>query len=416
MSAFFLLDASLVRFVARFGGGSFPPPLLGMFAIIAALAALEAAFGTPAAAAVEAAAAPAVEWIGRWLPLFYVPSLVTLPLALQALPSSLLAKVGAILCAGWMASLLFAACVTVAIRAMTATELQPAPPRHAGRGFTRAHSTSWAAAAAVAWVALQAAPVQHLPLVASAFLLASTVCGFLLGTSLPSRAQRLLHPLLVTAAVTNVAAALAGAARGGALGGYAHVLQAYLTKRAAAAGAGDFLMAFLHSVILSFGFRVFSQRSLMRRHCAEISGAVISSAVFSLLATAAAGAAAGLPPDLTLAIAPRSVTVALALPIAGQLGAAQWASVTATAVMFTGLLGANFAQPLLSALGFRDPIVRGLATAASAHGLGTAALAATEPQALPVAALAYAALGVASSLLISVPQFRAVVLALAGAA
>jgi hypothetical protein len=63
-----------------------------MFALIAALSATEAAMGTPAVDAAAAAAAPAVDWIGRWLPLFYVPSLVVLPLALQALPGALVAK------------------------------------------------------------------------------------------------------------------------------------------------------------------------------------------------------------------------------------------------------------------------------------------------------------------------------------
>ena len=42
-----------------------------------------------------------------------------------------------------------------------------------------------------------------------------------------------------------------------------------------------------------------------------------------------------------------------------------------------GLLGANFAQILLNAGKFTDPIARGLSTSGAAHGLGTAAMAAT---------------------------------------
>lgn len=78
-------------------------------------------------------------------------------------------------------------------------------------------------------------------------------------------------------------------------------------------------------------------------------------------------------PDLARALVPRSITVALALPIAAQLGAP--APIVAAGVCLTGLLGANFAQALLNRFGFSDPIARGLATAGSAHGLGTAALA-----------------------------------------
>ena len=47
-------------------------------------------------------------------------------------------------------------------------------------------------------------------------------------------------------------------------------------------------------------------------------------------------------PGLARALVPRSVTVALALPIAERLGAP--APVVAACVVLTGLLGANLAQ------------------------------------------------------------------------
>jgi hypothetical protein len=63
-----------------------------MFGLIAVLVLAEATRGTAAADRIAAAAAPGVNWIGRWLPLFYVPSLVMLPLALKALPGALVVK------------------------------------------------------------------------------------------------------------------------------------------------------------------------------------------------------------------------------------------------------------------------------------------------------------------------------------
>lgn len=53
-----------------------------MFGVIAALAALTQA-SRERAEAVVAFFVPALDWIQRWLPLFYVPSLIMLPLALQ---------------------------------------------------------------------------------------------------------------------------------------------------------------------------------------------------------------------------------------------------------------------------------------------------------------------------------------------
>jgi len=412
LSAFLAADRALVAFAAA-NSISIPAPLLGMFLLIALLSAAEAALGTPAVDAAAAAAAPAVDWIGRWLPLFYVPSLVVLPLALSSLPGSLLAKLLALLIVGWAATLVVAALTTVQIRKVTRVDLLPAPPARKAAAFTAVHRTAWAALAAGSLLAAAAAPPQAAQLAGHLFMLSATVSGFLAGSAAPGAVQRVIHPLIACAMAANAGAAVLGAVTGA---GWQGVLSAYLTKGFAGAswGAGDVLMAFLHSVILSFGFRVFSQRQLLKRHFAEIAGCVVTASLFSMLATAGAGAAMGLPPSLSLALAPRSVTVALALPIAGLLGSGSDACVTAAAVVLTGLLGANFAQPLLTALGFRDPLVRGLATAASAHGLGTAALAAKEPEALPVAALAYATTGIVSSLLVSAPQFRALLSAVAG--
>jgi putative effector of murein hydrolase len=61
-------------------------------------------------------------------------------------------------------------------------------------------------------------------------------------------------------------------------------------------GAGAFLMSFLGVVILSFGFRIFGQRRLMKRHAPEIFGATTLSAAFSLFSTAYAGRLMGLAP------------------------------------------------------------------------------------------------------------------------
>lgn len=193
-------------------------------------------------------------------------------------------------------------------------------------------------------------------------------------------------------------------------------------------------MSFLGVVIFSFGFRIFGQRKLMQRHAPEIFGSTILSSAFSLFATAAFAKLLGLTPgacgsqrsyqikssqflkltplqlqdldiislnqvqnsflagggcialhlpavrcdsmapaaEICRALAPRSVTVALALPIAAQLQAP--ASIAAAGVALTGLLGSNSVQLLLDKTGYKDPIARGLATAGASHGLGTAAL------------------------------------------
>ena len=58
-----------------------------------------------------------------------------------------------------------------------------------------------------------------------------------------------------------------------------------------------------------------------------------------------------------------------------------------TAVALTGTAGSLVVRLLLDAARFKDPIARGLAAAAAAHGFGTAALSAREPETLPYCAL-----------------------------
>ena len=136
----------------------------------------------------------------------------------------------------------------------------------------------------------------------------------------------------------------------------------------------------------------------------------------SMVVTCGVARGMGLTPDLCLALVPRSVTVALAMPIATQLGVKDdGISICAAAVLATGLVGAMGVQRLLNMGGFADPLVRGLACASSCHGLGVAALAATEPAALPFCALSYGLTGIAASLWAAVPQVQTGLRAIAGA-
>lgn len=60
----------------------FPSALVGMFGVFGLLCAV----GDNTANKILAFYGPALNWIARWLPIFYVPALVTLPLALQGIP------------------------------------------------------------------------------------------------------------------------------------------------------------------------------------------------------------------------------------------------------------------------------------------------------------------------------------------
>ena len=388
-----------------------------MFGILSGLWGLSAMGHEATAARVVAAAGPALRWVTRYLPLFYVPALVILPVSLATLSGEDLGKITAIVALGFPFSLLAAGYIVLGIRRLAAVELLPVAIPAKMPPFGAVHFAAAAAVAAVSALVLsQYAPGTHEAWGAQQLLLlSSTVGGLLFGSTPPAfLAPFMPHPVVATAVFAHLGCAIAGAITGA---GYMPTLLSYMTKGKDGAdkGAGDLLMSFLGVVVLTFGFHIYGQRALLARHVFEVVGAASLASLASLFVTVAAGRALALEPDLTLAVAARSVTVALAMPIAVQLGVPDdLIPICAASVLLTGLFGAVLCQRLMTVVGFVDPLTRGLATASSCHGFGTAALAATEPAALPFCALGYGLTGIAASCWVVVPQVRAALLALAG--
>ncbi|KAF7801473.1 plastidal glycolate/glycerate translocator 1, chloroplastic-like [Senna tora] len=389
----------------------FPSALFGMFCIFSVLLILDSTVPS-AAMALMKFFEPAYMFIHRWLPLFYVPYLVVLPLSVKDIPASSAIKISLIVAGGWLATLCVAGFTAIAIRKAVKTEMIDAEPMERPSPFSSTEVWGWTGVLLISFVAALFYPTALgtqartcLP-----FLLASTVLGYMLGSGLPSSVKMVFHPIICC----TLSAELTALAFGWLSKlGLEPILGFYLTKESSNPGAGDILMAFLGSVILSFAFSMFTQRKLVKRHAAEIFTSVIISTVFSLYSTALVGRLVGLEPSLTVSILPRCITVALALSIVSLFEVAN-SSITAAAVVLTGLVGANFVQATLDKIRLRDPIARGIATASSAHGLGTAALSAKEPEALPFCAIAYALNGIFGSVLCSIPLVRQSLLAVVG--
>ncbi|XP_057977776.1 plastidal glycolate/glycerate translocator 1, chloroplastic [Malania oleifera] len=389
----------------------FPSALFGMFCIFSILMVLDST-APSAAMNLMKFFEPALMFIQRWLPLFYVPSLVVLPLAVKDIPTASGLKICFIIAAGWLASLSVAGFTAIAVRKIVRTEMIPAEPMAKPSPFSDIEVWTWSGVFVISFICASVFPTA---LGTSArtcvpFLLAATVLGYMVGSGLPSDVKKVFHPIICCALSADLTALAFGYL---SRSGFDTVLGYYLTKAASNPGAGDILMGFLGSVIISFAFSMFKQRKLVKRHAAEIFASVIISTIFSLYSTALIGRLIGLEPSLTVSILPRCITVALALSIVSFFEGAN-SSLTAAVVVVTGLVGANFVQAMLDKLQFRDPIARGIATASSAHGLGTAALSAKEPEALPFCAIAYALTGIFGSLICSIPEVRQSLIAIVG--
>ena len=109
---------------------------------------------------------------------------------------------------------------------------------------------------------------------------------------------------------------------------------------------------------------------------------VVATAILPMLVALAAGSvtavasvvllaeAAGLPRAVILAMAPKSVTAGVAMGISESLHADP--SLTAVAVILTGIMGAIAVTPLMNRMRITDFRARGFAVGIAAHGIGTA--------------------------------------------
>jgi len=125
----------------------------------------------------------------------------------------------------------------------------------------------------------------------------------------------------------------------------------------------------------------------------------IALAVGSLTATASAvaiGWACGAPREVLLALAPKSITMPIALGVAERLGAA--ASLTALTVTLTGIAGAVMADRLLGLTGTHERAVRGFCLGLTSHAIGTAHVLREGEVAAGFAALAMGLNGLATAL------------------
>ncbi|KAJ3681657.1 hypothetical protein LUZ60_014230 [Juncus effusus] len=407
----FLASDKLLKKLFVSASIKFPSALFGMFCVFSILMIFDSLVPAAATGTMNFFE-PAVLFIQRYLPLFYVPSLVVLPLAVKDVPAASGLKILFIIAGGWLASLAVAGYTALTVRKIVKTELVPAEPMSKPAPFSAQELYAWlvffVSSFALAFykpVIFGTSAMTCLP-----FLLSATVIGYMVGSGLPNDIKKIFHPIICCALSADLAAVSYAYV---SKSGINSVLADYLTKSPSNPGAGDILMGFLGSVIISFAFSMFKQRKLVKRHAAEIFSSVIIASAFSLYSTALLGRLIGLESNLTISILPRCITVALALSIVSFFEGAN-SSLTAAVVVLTGLIGANFVQFVMDKLGLNDPIARGIATASSAHGLGTAALSAKEPEALPFCAIAYALTGIFGSLICSIPAVRQSLVMIAG--
>ncbi|CEM00615.1 unnamed protein product [Vitrella brassicaformis CCMP3155] len=426
----------------------FPSNLAGMLLVLATLLVLNA---TRPAVALRAFTflMRGTTFLKIWLPVWFVPNLINLPLMDVGQP----VRIAAVILCGMLFTLLTTAGVVTHVKSLaqraTASERQPLtvsiPERTSKKGASSSAAASlpfsarlsmclaagmcvcFLLAVALWWCddvirssgARSAVVWQSHIRLEKGFLLLLILCTYVFGARLPPRVTKIAHPLLTCAFLTwggmlLYAVAVPGPPPFDRSREWWRLLNGLVVKAPQSIeqfGAGNFLLMFLGPAVVSFGVSIFDQRVLIRENAAAISSGVAYATVGSLLFTALFTRAINLEHDCRLCMLPRSVTIPLALEINKLIGGE--AGLVVSFCLVTGLLGSLFGKQILSACRVTDPPTRGLSLGAASHGLGAAALN-DEKEAFPFAATSMALNGACSAILIAIPFVRTAVLALAG--
>lgn len=367
--------------------------------------------------AIGLAFTPGVSLLSKWLAVFFVPNLVMLPLAPE-LPSTDFTRLITLIPLAYIATVLGTVVICTLLGRLSGRSSKAieegvvskppvaAPVAKSAWPSDTLISVLMAVAAGTLFLAGRAASVSSI--YARIYAVVVTLLTFAIGSRLPGPVRIVLHPLIVCTAGTMGGMSLLSTVTGTS---FSTALSAYYVRGASAfAGGGNMLSALLGPAVVTFAFTVDRHRRLVIQRRIEVVLGSLLVAFGSLFGTAAAARVLKLSAPSRLMMIPRTVTAPLAVPIAALLGAD--VALAASVVGITGLLGANVGRALLNIARVDDPVVRGMAMGASAHGLGTAAMG-EEPESLPFSALAMTMIGVLSSILVSISPLRAALIQLA---
>lgn len=217
------------------------------------------------------------------------------------------------------------------------------------------------------------------------FLLTLTVGLYCAGGALYRRTRlALLHPVLLTFAALIVFLRTAGI-------DYAHYREATRVL--------DFALGLS---VVALGYLLYEQLERLRGSLRPVAAATLAGCAAGIASVVYIAMAFGTDRMILTSLAPKSVTVPIAVSVAGPLGGD--VSVTSVVVFCVGIFGALFGEWILRRCGVRDPEARGFALGAAAHGIGTARAIELGAVEGALSGLAMALMGLATALLLPLAE------------
>ena len=129
------------------------------------------------------------------------------------------------------------------------------------------------------------------------------------------------------------------------------------------------LTALLTPATVCLAIPLSKQLTLLKKNYKAILGGCLAGVLASLVGIFGLALLFGLPDADYLGLLPKSVTTAIGIGIAGELGGNT--TITIAAIIITGITGNVFAGMICHLFRIRTPIARGVAIGTAAHAIGT---------------------------------------------
>ncbi len=150
--------------------------------------------------------------------------------------------------------------------------------------------------------------------------------------------------------------------------------------------------------VVSLGYLLYEQLDIIKRHILPLLIATVVSTTIGILSVVYTAMALGADRVLLTSLAPKSVTVPIAIAVSEPLGAI--VAITSVVVFFVGVLGSICGPWFLRQCGVRNGLAQGFALGASAHGIGTARAIEMGATQGAISGLAMALMGVATAVIL----------------
>lgn len=167
--------------------------------------------------------------------------------------------------------------------------------------------------------------------------------------------------------------------------------------------AGALLSFCLTPATVALAVPIYRQFDLLRQHALPIFIGALTGCCVSIASVFLLCRLFGITDEILYSLIPKSVTTPIGVALSEMLGGIT--AVTTIMIVFTGIVGAIILPPFLRLLGFRDPVVFGLAMGTAAHSVGTSRAIEIGETEGAISGLAIGVAGIITSFLVTLLHF-----------